>query len=353
MAGEGCPLLRPALTEPAALHRVGSGNLVVLEDTPAGPLHGRSLTVADGVDAERVRLAKWVRKLTRWPGRLIPRVTWESQVMPLLARRLAVQKTSVVRFIADSQRILVLMSLAELTLRVPVDRHGVALWRPATREVIQPDCAICPLTDTCRQLPTATGTALLWRRLGLVDPSGAPTRRGRIVSFFQAGDGLAIAAGLEDEAYALEEMIYDLANLDAGFRFCGEDNRWAGRLALACYERYGLLSVPGYLENGVPPNYGSGAEAIVATVHANPLAKRRWVTDLLGEGDIDRVIIEWRSLLRQIGHAPDLAWPRWQDLQQRARTLLAATESPTLTDLPPLEHHQTRRIDHRLILRRH
>jgi len=85
----------------------------------------------------------------------------------------------------------------------------------------------------------------------------------------------------------------------------------------------------------------------------NPLAKQVWITDLLGIGDIDRVIIEWRSLLRQIAHAPELDWPRWSALQAMARTILNETESPTLTDLPPLEYHQTRRVDHRLILRRH
>ncbi len=77
------------------------------------------------------------------------------------------------------------------------------------------------------------------------------------------------------------------------------------------------------------------------------------MTELLGPGDIDRVIIEWRSLLRQIAHAPELDWPRWGEFQDLARRTLNETTSPTLTDLPPLEHHQTRRVDHRLILRRH
>jgi hypothetical protein len=202
-------------------------------------------------------------------------------------------------------------------------------------------------------LPTATGTALLWRRLNLVDAGGVPTLRGQVVSFFSQGDGLAVGAALEDEQYPLDELIYDLANLDAGFRFCGDENRWAGRLALACHERFGLQTIPGYLENGVPPKYGSGAEQVVASVHKNPLNKHAWVTDLVGPGDIDRVIIEWRSLLRQVAHAPDLEWPRWRALQAMAKTILRETESPTLTELPPLEFHQTRRVDHRLVLRRH
>jgi hypothetical protein len=209
------------------------------------------------------------------------------------------------------------------------------------------------LVETCKVLPTSTGTALTWRRLGLVDAAGRPTRRGRVVSFFQHGDGLAIAAALEDSRYPLDELIYDIANLDGGFRFCGDENRFGGRLAVACHERYQLLSIPGYLENGLPPGYGCGAEAVVQSVHQNPLNKHNWVSDLLGAGDIDRAIIEWRSLLRQVAHAPELDWPRWRAFQAMARTILNETESPTLTELPPLEYHQTRRIEHRLILRRH
>jgi len=41
--------------------------------------------------------------------------------------------------------------------------------------------------------------------------------------------------------------------------------------------------------------------------------------------------------LRQIAHAPELAWPRWQALQKLAKTILNETESPTMTDLPRLE----------------
>jgi len=103
----------------------------------------------------------------------------------------------------------------------------------------------------------------------------------------------------------------------------------------------------------VPPDYGAGAEQIVASVHKNPLNKNGWITDLVGAGDIDRVIIEWRSLLRQITHAPNLDWPRWRALQAMAKTILKETESPTLTELPPLDYHQTKRVDHRLVLRRH
>ena len=345
--------LRSALTEPAALEKIGTGTLSVLSEGDEGKIYGRAVTVADRLNDDRVVMTKWVRRLVGWGGRQAPLQVWNAKITPLLETKLAARKTPVVRFTNHPHKIVAHVSLGELTMRVAVDQYGVALWKPAEREVLPQDCAHCSLVAVCRQLPTSTGTALLWRRLGLVDVTGVPTRRGQIVSFFQQGDGLAIAAALEDESYPLDELVYDVANLDAGFRFCGEDNRWAGRLAMVCHERYGLQSIPGYLENGVPPKYGSGAEQIVASIHKNPLTKQAWVTELLGAGDIDRVIIEWRSLLRQIAHAPEVEWPRWQALQKMAKGILRETESPTLTELPPLEYHQTRRVDHRLSLRRH
>jgi superfamily II DNA/RNA helicase len=345
---------RPVLSEPAALEKIGTGVLCVLSETDGVKTYGRAVTVADRLGHDRVIIAKWVRRLTNWNGRQAPLSVWHEKIAPLVESKLAARhKTPVIRFDTQDARIMAQVSLADLTMRVPVDKHGVALWKPIERAVLPPDCARCPHVPICRQLPAATGTALLWRRLGLVDAAGVPTRRGRIVSFFSQGDGLAISAALEDERYPLDELIYDLADLDAGFRFCGEENRWAGRLAIACHRAYGQQNIPGYLENGMPPKYGAGAEQIVAGVHKNPLSKHAWATDFIGVGDIDRVIIEWRSLLRQIAHAPELDWPRWRALQSMARAFLAETESPTLVALPPLEYHQTKRVEHRLVLRRH
>jgi len=338
---------------PAALEKVGIGTLSVLGEEQGRKIFGRALTVADRLNDDRVIIAKWIRRLINWSGRQAPMAVWNEKIVPLIEQRLAQQRTPVVRFDNQGHKIVAQVSIAELQMRALVDSHGVALWRPVEREVLPYDCAQCSLVEVCKGLPTATGTALLWRRLALVDAAGVPTRRGRMVSFFSQGDGLAIAAALEDETYSLDELIYDLANLDGGFRFCGDDNRWGGRLAIVCHEKYGLQSIPGYLENGVPPKYGAGAEQVVASVHKNPMNKHAWITDLLGPGDIDRVIIEWRSLLRQIAHAPELDWPRWRALQAMAKGILNETESPTVTELPPLEYQQTRRVDHRLILRRH
>ena len=344
--------LKSALTVQEALEKVGQGGLTALEETPKGTLYGRSMIVADRMADGRLILAKWVRRLTQWHGREMSTGVFSESLKPSLEKHLLQQKLPVVRWIEHEQAITVLVSLDLQTIKVPVDRHGVALWRPKEREVLSAVCARCDWTEICRGLSAAPGTALTWRRLGLVDAQGNPTRRGRVVSFFSGGDGLAIAAALEDTTYPLEELVYDLANLDAGFRFCADGDRYGGQLAFACRKAYGPASIDGYLETGLPLKYGTGAETVVRRIHEDPACKVRFVSEVLGTGDIDRMIIEWRSLLRQIAHAAPLEWPRWTELQAMAKPLLHEVHSPTETILPPLEYAQTKRIDHRLILRR-
>ena len=344
--------LKSALTVQEALEKVGQGGLTALEETPEGTRYGRSMIVADRLADGRLVLAKWVRRLTQWHGREISLEVFTENLRPLLEKHLHQQRLPVIRWVEHEQAVTVLVGLELQTIKVPVDRHGVALWRPKEREVLSAVCARCDWTDLCRGLSAAPGTALTWRRLGLVDAQGNPTRRGRVVSFFSGGDGLAIAAALEDSSYPLEELIYDLANLDAGFRFAADGDRWGGQLAYACRKAYGPASIEGYLETGLPLKYGCGAETVVRRIHEDPASKVRFITEFLGAGDIDRMIIEWRSLLRQIAHAAPLEWPRWTELQALSKTLLHEVHSPTETTLPPLEYAQTKRIDHRLILRR-
>jgi hypothetical protein len=345
--------LVPVVSVAEALEKIGQGLLCAVGEENGQKVYGRCTTVAERAGHDKVILVKWVRRLINWHGRDATLNAWKEKVAPLIQSRLAAKRTPVIRFEDNEYKITAVLSLADLTMRVAVDSYGVAIWRPVEREVIPRDCAICSLVPVCKQLPTTTGVAMLWRRLGLVDAVGVPTRRGRIVSFFSQGDGLAIAAALEDEKYPIDELIYDLANLDAGFRFANDENRWGGRLAMDCQRAYGVQSIPGYLENGVPPHYGWGAADVVQSIHKDPLSKSRWVTEFLGTGDIDRIIIEWRSMLRRIANSPALDWARWTALQQLAKTILNETESPTETNLPPLEYNQTKRMEHRLVFRRH
>jgi hypothetical protein len=341
-----------ALSVPAALERLGQGDLVVLQQGEAGPFHGRETTLAEKLPDGRWELVRWVRRMIGWRGRQATRGQWDKEIRPKLEAALANKKTPLVRVRMEGDRMRGQLTLAKLGLRVPVDAHGLGLWQPPVRERPHPDCLVCPQRERCLELTPATGTAAWWRRLELVDDRGVPTRRGRVVAALSQSAGLAMAAAMEDEAYPLDELVYDLANLDAGFRFAGVDSRWGGRMAVACQRAYGLVDIPGYLESGLPPKYGAGAQELVQAAHKQPHRRPRAVGEFLGDGDVDRLIIEWRSLLRQIAHAPAFDWARWRAFQAMARGILAETESPTLKDLPALTPSQNRRIDHRLVFRR-
>ena len=196
--------------------------------------------------------------------------------------------------------------------------------------------------------------ALAWRKLGLIETDGKPTLRGTIFCFFNHGEGLAVAAALEqaEKDYPIETLIYDLANLRAGHRFTGEgENPYGGRLGSLCSRVYGRADHPGYLEMGVPTDYGDGAAEVVAEMAANPAAKARLLTENLRLGDLERALTEWRSLLTQVAMAPDHPWERWRQLQAAARRFVDSQVLNTLPVFPPLSAAQSRRYQHRIFLR--
>lgn len=231
------------------------------------------------------------------------------------------------------------------------DRQGVFLLDPPTRHRALEDTTMF-LTQPTPTAPKATNLAATWHELGLLDEHGQPTRRGVVTSFFSAGEGLAVAAALEDPSYAIDEIISDLANLRAGHRF-EEMEVASSRLAAACRARYGQSNYDGYLSQGVPPAYGNGAaEALSRAGITRPLWKparqlRKTVEgDTFRTGDLERVVMEWRSLLQHVSHAPDLPWARWQELKQAATELLARTPAPPSLDerLPLLTAAQQERV---------
>jgi len=317
--------LRPLLSDPKAMEALGFGSPKKVGEIDGRPVYGRTVRLAEKIRAHRLRLMRWTRRAAGWQNSVVGLRSWEKRILPTLRAALRKRGMRLLKIHRGPSGLYGVISLEDASVASTVDRYGAALWRPPIRESIQPDCARCPLLEKCRELPKRAGAAALWRRLGLVDADGTPTRRGKIVSFFAQSHGLAIAAALEDASYPLDELVYDLANLDAGFRFAREDDRWGGRLAMACRNLYGCLSVPGYLEHGLPPDYGSGAAEIVASIHRDPSSKYLWITDWTGPGDIDRLIIEWRSLLRRAAHSPELNWDRWRAFQELARQILHET----------------------------
>jgi len=214
-----------------------------------------------------------------------------------------------------------------------IDSLGKALQDPPERRELPPPCrgdytggVPCPQLSWCLEVPIVDSPAHAWRRLGLIERDGKPTRRGIIFSFFQHGEGLAVAAALEEESYAIEDLVFDLANLRAGPRFAGDDSPYAGRLALACQRRYEHVSIEGYLDSGVPVDHGAGASEALRAIVEHGHARQKLLTESLRLGDIERALVEWRSLLRHIIHAPEYDWERWRELKQAAAKWLAETD---------------------------
>ena len=126
-----------------------------------------------------------------------------------------------------------------------------------------------------------------------------------IFSFFHGGEGLAVAVALEDETYPIDELVFDLANIRAGPRFAGEDAPMGGRLGVIV-SGFTAVRILGYLTMGVPVQYGAGASEVVRELVADPRSKHKLTNELLRHGDIERALVEWRSILRHISPAPPI-----------------------------------------------
>jgi hypothetical protein len=114
-----------------------------------------------------------------------------------------------------------------------------------------------------------------------------------------------------------------------------------GRLGILCQRIYGRADYPGYLTMGVPVQYGAGASEVVRALVADPRSKHKLTNELLRHGDIERALVEWRSILRHIVLAPAYPFSRWTELKAAAEELVDKTASPTsavdLATLVPLQ----------------
>lgn len=218
--------------------------------------------------------------------------------------------------------------MARLSLAgVPVDAvimpDGTALMDPPRRRV----SSMGEVGDSAVFCPAPGSPAHAWRKLGLVDDSGSPTPRGRLFSRFQGGEGLIIAAALEDFSYPVEDIAAHLANLRGGPRFADFADGPSQRLACAAREVYGHVDHEGYLEGGLCPGFGEGTCEALSLHRSGGMRALQGETDAIRRGDIERATLEWRSLLRHILHAANPEFPRWLEFQSAARHAL---ENPAL-----------------------
>jgi superfamily II DNA/RNA helicase len=362
---DAAPRWRPAMQSAEFMRAFGRGNLCKLRREDGGWGYGRELPLAAALGENEVRLVKGMREAltaldpVAWEGRNWPpggrmgRAVFEERVLPL-APALSGGGGALARMVPRGNVLAAQIDFSGTPAPACVDSLGRALHQPPERKNYPACCQTCPQLPVCEHGDPAMTPALAWRKLGLIEPDGTPTRRGTIFGFFHHGEGLAIAAALEqaDADYPIDALLYDLANLRAGHRFAAEgDSPYGGKLGNLCQRVYGRADYPGYLEMGVPIDYGDGAAEVVAELERHPADRRRLLNDLLRLGDLERVLTEWRSLLLHVRAAPDYPWDRWRELKAAAGRLVEASGAGLLPTFPPLLPAQQRRYQHRLFLK--
>jgi len=347
----------PALKFPQALAGIDLGNLCRLGGEENR--YGRQVALAvfpKESGKAKITLVKWVHKSLchHWrqtrPGAPMPPRHWEleafeKQLLPLLP--LFTNGGRPAEIVEHNGLISARLDYGQAEVFARVDSLGKPLLNPPRREVDPPPGDFAELAGMKVTL-TEASVAETWFRLGLIDARAQPTRRGIIFSFFNHGEGLAVAAALEDGKYELTEIARDLANLRAGHRFEAVDHA-RGKLGSLCRLTYQGMTCPGYLDRGVPTEYGEGAAEVINRVRANPAALQHLINETLRPGDIERAYLEWRSVLNHVIHAPDYEWGRWRAFKEAAEKQLEKLGPPTrLVTPPPLTHEQKIRHSCRL-----
>ena len=250
--------------------------------------------------------------------------------------------------IAKEGLVFAVFDLSDVEVPVYLDSHQRLLHLAQERSIVVRNETGVHLSDDPEQAadgePRKGSPIHAWRTLGLIDAHGIPTRRGEIFSFFQHGEGLAIAAALEEESYLMSDLVSHLANLRGGNKFDLSMPCDSERLAAICRNTYGFINHHGYLENGLPGEYGEGTAELLDTLLHPERGEGREMRQDIAEGDISRAYVEWLSLLRHIVHAPEHPWRRWQALQEEAGKVLKQ-HGKTLRhlfhlDLPALTNKQ-------------
>jgi DEAD/DEAH box helicase/Helicase conserved C-terminal domain len=323
-----------ALNVPRMLEGVGMGNLCRLREQNR---YGRELPVGTVLASGELALMKWLKKATG--ARVVARNDFDADIRERIPD--LVKPGTIVDWIMRANLISLRLDYADVPVNAHIDSAGKALIEPPERENLPDVCRMCDQLEHDKTVAIVNSPTYAWRHLGLVEPDGTPTTRGMIFSFFHGGEGLAVAAALEDETYLIDELVFDLANIRAGPRFAGEDAPLGGRLGILCQRVYRRADYPGYLTMGVPVQYGAGASEVVRALVADPRCKHKLTNELLRPGDVERALVEWRSILRHIVLAPAYPWSRWTELKAVAQELLNQTPSPTsgvdLGTLVPLQ----------------
>lgn len=349
--GEWLPVLRHSDT----CEKFGVGRLCKLGEGRTFR-YGRELSMASishkpETDGELVLTKAMMRAIKDWKHatgdkRQFLKRGWtlerlEAEIIPLLPH---ITKGGMLEdYFERNNQIVAKLDYSKAQTLVYKDQEGTALLRPPERERDVGDYPgfrqMLGEVDTHK----AETVAEAWLQLGLINEHGNPTRRGIIFSYFNHGEGLAIAAALEDETYTIEEIVPALANLRAGHRF-SEFDSFSSRLGNVCRITYQGATFSGYLNRGVPDDYGDGAAEVIQEARKNPGFRNKLENEEFSPGDLERAILEWRSLLNHITHLPDYDWDRWLALKDQVwKTLGKQPQTDPFANVPKLTPDQQRR----------
>jgi superfamily II DNA/RNA helicase len=319
----------PALTKPDSLRGVVIGTPCRLPMADGSVRHGRAVPLAHFPktgETDRLEPADWLRKaLLKLEGPRGPRRQWkletlEKEILPLLPKLTqGGQAFGELYVLRDAVQ--VRLDYSKANVRVIPDADEQPLINPLRRSVQKEDIHLGTVLGGGHISAARAGR--LWLKLGLIDAAARPTRRGEIASLFQHGEGLAVAAALEDETYDVKDLAWDLAELRAGERVAA-GGRSSSRLGACCRLTFKSLTAEGYLRDGLPESFGEGCAEVLRgfVLHGKlppPDAEGRGP----GTGDLERAILEWRSTLRLIAHGSAHPWERWRALSAAAREVLA------------------------------
>ncbi len=319
----------PALTKPDSLRGVVIGTPCRLPMADGSVRHGRAVPLAHFPktgETDRLEPADWLRKaLLKHEGPRGPRRQWkletlEKEILPLLPKLTqGGQACGELYVLRDAVQ--VRLDYSKANVRVIPDADEKPLINPLRRSVQKEDIHLGTVLGGGHISAARAGR--LWLKLGLIDADARPTRRGEIAALFQHGEGLAVAAALEDESYDVHDLAWDLAELRAGERVAA-GGRSSSRLGACCRLTFKSLTAEGYLRDGLPESFGEGCAEVLRgfVLHGKlppPDAEGRGP----GTGDLERAILEWRSTLRLIAHGSAHPWERWRALSAAAREVLA------------------------------
>ena len=301
----------PALKSPASLDFFPAGR-------PCKIGKGGHFTYGKEVPVARATTGAWLplpwiqKKLGLGKKESFTFQALEQTVMPLLAPEWTPARFHQLQ--QHGNNLMAQLALGDIPTTATIMPDGTALIHAPKRRV-----DIADIADTPSEFDPPRGSpAFIWKKLGLVDATGDPTARGRVFSRFQNGEGLMIAAALEDPTYPVEDIVKHLANLRGGPRFTDFADGPSLRLATSARELYGHVDYEGYLIAGLCPGFGEGTWEALEIYNNAGLKTLQKETESIRRGDLERANLEWKSFLRHILHAANPSAPRWAEFQSAA-----------------------------------